>query len=72
MNIAELNALAAAILAGKTALNDALTAARAAGVRANVQMRPVANSTPFTPGAMPTTPQLEVDVDVVLPLPLAE
>jgi hypothetical protein len=72
MNIAELNALAAAVLASKAALNDALTAARAAGVRANVQMRPVANSVPFGPSGTPNVVALEVEVDVVLPLPLAE
>lgn len=72
MNIAELNTLSSAILSSKAALNDALAAARAAGIRATVQTRQAPGAVPAIAAGMPLAPQFEVEVDVVLPLPLAE
>ena len=67
MNIDTLNALAAAVTNGATAFNEALAAARAAGVRADVTL---IFTGPPAPGRV--QPQADLAVDVVLPLPLAQ
>ena len=65
MTLEELNALAAQVTVAADNLNQALVAARAAGVRPDVTLKFVG---PPAPGRV--QPQAEVAVDVVLPLPI--